>query len=434
MGNMLGYTPEQFAKFKKGAWTCLLGFSILYCFLYSGRLNMGLTIPAMEEQEGWTTGALGITSAIFFWTYGMGHLFNGRLGEIFGIQRFIVVGVILSAAANVLISFQASIMVIAVIWGFNGYFQSMLWSPGMALLANWWPGNSRGFATGFANAASGLGQVVASFSVLAAFAIAPQMGWRAAFTFPVIIMCIIVVIYAFVVKVSPSKVGLEEYKETDPEREKLEEELKKVVAEKGKIYPYIYLFSKWRFDLWLIIIAGSSIARYGLLTWMPKYYVNVFNVDLKAGILGSVGLPLGMAFGTLIVPWLTDKYCPTNRIPAVILCAGVAGVTVFIFPTMGPGMGAAVMLFIAGFFIYAINGLVWAYATDVGGRVFGGTAAGILDCAAYLGASAQALFFGFALNTGNWNIVFTSIVATCVVIIVAALIAGSGLKKEKTIV
>lgn len=431
--SMLGYTPEQYVLFKKHAWRVLLGFSILYCFLYCGRLNLGLAIPAMTSPEsgtGWTKLDLGILSAIFFWTYGMGHLFNGRLGEIFGVNKFIVIGVFLSAATNILISFQTSLLVIAVLWGLNGYFQSMLWSPGIALISRWWPGNSRGFATGFANAFSGAGQVAASLSVVMAFTVAPSMGWRAAFVFPVIAMVFIAIIYKFTVKGSPREIGLEEFIEEDLEKKIQEEELQKVMAENGKLYPYFHLFKKWRFDLWLIIIAGSSIARYGLLTWIPTYYVEVFDVDIKAGIMGSILLPIGMAFGTLIVPWATDKFCPNNRLPAVILCAAVAGATVFFFPQVGPGAVAGALLFTAGFFIYAINGIVWAYATDVGGRVFSGTAAGILDCAAYLGASAQAIYFGSVLEKGSWNIVFTAIVITCGIIVVASIAAGSGLKKK----
>ncbi len=433
--NMLGYSPEDFDVFKKSAWKVLWGFSILYCFLYCARLNLGLSIGAMVEQTSWTEEDLGILSAIFFWTYGMGHLFNGRLGEIFGVNRFIVTGVFLSAAANVLISFQASLMVIAVLWGLNGYFQSMLWSPGMALLARWWPGSSRGFATGIANAFSGFGQVAAWISVFAAFSVAPGMGWRAAFVFPVIAMVVIVIFYKFIVKGRPTEIGIPEYEEFDPDRKALEEELKQACESKGKIYPYAHLFRQWRFDLWLIIIAGSSIARYGLLTWIPLYYVQVLNMSVKEGIVGTVLLPLGMGVGTLIVPWATDKFCPTNRLPAVIICSLIAGGTVFLFPLTTSLTGAAALLFIAGFFIYAINGVVWAYATDIGGRVFSGTAAGVLDCFAYLGASVQAIYFGSVLtNTGNWNLVFAVITVTCVVIAIAALIAGRGMKlKSKAV-
>ena len=78
-----------------------------------------------------------------------------------------------------------------------------------------------------------------------------------------------------------------------------------------------------------------------------------------------------------------------------------------------------------GFFIYGINSLVWAFATDVGGRIFGGTAAGILDCAAYIGASVQAIYFGGVLtNSGNWNWVFLCIVGVLAVMVVAAVLAG----------
>lgn len=422
--DLLGYSPEEYALFRKHAIIVLLGFSILYCALYSGRLNMGLAIPVMIEEMGWTKEELGILTGILFWTYGMGHLFNGRLGEIFGINRFIVAGVILSAAANIFISFQFSLIIIAIAWGFNGYFQSMLWSPGMALIAKWWPGKNRGFATGFCNAFSGFGSVFAWIGVYFAFTVAPGMGWRAAFTIPMIGMLIFVVIYKIIVKQSPAQIGLKEYQEEE-ERAAYEEELKRIVEEKGKIYPYIHLLKQWQFIMWCLIVAGSNMARYGLLTWIPTYYVDVMGVDVKQGIIGTVLLPLGMALGTFIVPWATDKYCSTNRLPAVIICAAVSAITVFIFPSLTSMGSAAALLFLAGFFIYAINGVVWAYATDVGGRVFGGTATGILDCAAYLGASVQAVLFGGVLTrTGNWNFVFACITGICIFIIVCALVSG----------
>ena len=82
----LGYTPEQYKLFTKNAWIVLLAFSLLYSILYCGRLNLQYTMPAMMAEEGWTEFDLGILSSVLFWTYGIGHLFNGRLGEIFGVK------------------------------------------------------------------------------------------------------------------------------------------------------------------------------------------------------------------------------------------------------------------------------------------------------------------------------------------------------------
>ncbi|MCI9597500.1 MAG: MFS transporter [Firmicutes bacterium] len=429
--DMLGYTPEQFKLFNKNAWIVLLAFSVLYCMLYCGRQNINYAMPTMMAEEGWTELDLGILSSVLFWTYGIGHLFNGRLGEIFGVNRFIIAGMFLSAAANVLIGFQSSIVIIAILWGFNGYFQSMLWSPGIALLANWWPGNRRGFATGFANAFSGFGQVCAALAVSLSFVILPGSGWKAGFIIPAIIMVVAGILYIFFAKDSPKKIGLKEFVDTDAQKNEKDEELKKLIAENGKLFPYLYLLKQWRFDMWLLIIAGSSIARYGLLTWVPTYYVQEFGVDIKDGILGTVLLPLGMAIGTLVIPWISDKFFADNRLPMVIMCAGISGVVVFFFMGVSPGPLAGALLFIAGFFIYAINGLVWAYATDVGGRAFAGTAAGVLDCFAYLGASVQAIFFGSVLtNSGNWKLVFTCVAGVCIAIIVISIIAGWGLNKK----
>lgn len=427
---LLGYTKEQHKKFTKHAWIVLFAFSILYCFLYCGRQNLSYAIPVMMSEEGWTALQVGVLSSVQFWTYALGHLVNGRLGEIIGVNKLIVIGMFLSAAMNLLIGFQSSILIIAILWGINGYVQSMLWSPGMALIANWWSGNKRGFATGFANAFSGLGSVVTAFTVTASFTILPNMGWRAAFIGAAVVMIMVGIIYPFFAKEKPSDIGLPEYIDPDEKREENDKDLKDIIKEKGKLYPYIYLLKQWRFDLWIVIIACSSIARYGLLTWIPTYYVEVHGVDIEAGIMGSIVCPLGMAAGALIIPWLSDKVWSQNRLPWVIISSIGSALAVFGFMNAEPGFMAFVLLFIAGFFIYGINSLVWAFATDIGGRTFGGTASGVLDCAAYVGASGQALFFGSILtNSGNWNFVFLCIVGVLTLMVIAALLAGEKIKR-----
>lgn len=135
--DMLGYTSAEYSLFRKYAWRAVIGFSLVYCLLYSGRLNLSSAIPLMVKEMGWTTAQLGVLSSVFFWTYGVGQLMNGRLSEMFGVNRFIVSAVLLSAFANIVIGFQSSLIVITILWAFNGYFQSMAWAPGMALLSRW---------------------------------------------------------------------------------------------------------------------------------------------------------------------------------------------------------------------------------------------------------------------------------------------------------
>ena len=87
-----------------------------------------------------------------------------------------------------------------------------------------------------------------------------------------------------------------------------------------------------------------------------------------------------------------------------------------------------ILLFFAGFFIYAINGVVWAFAADVGGRVFSSTAAGILDFAAYMGAAIQSMVYGFILGDGKWNVLFIYVAVFCAIISLVSLLSS---KKKK---
>lgn len=416
--NMFGYTVEEFKRFKRYAWRYLLLFSVLYCFQYCTRLNLSNAGAVMMKDLGWSKADLGILTGALFWAYGFGQFVNGRLSEIVGPAKFVVASVVLSIAANVVMSFQTSLVAMAVIWGLNGYFQSMGWTSGVAIITKWWPGAMRGFATGFAHAFSGFGQVAAILSVALGFALFPSLGWRSAFLVSAALPLLALAVYLVWARTYPSKIGLKEYVEVDPVRAKSEEEMRSIIAERGKLYPYKYVLSNGQFRVWVVIAFITGLARYGLVTWVPLYFIDKYNVSVTAGLLGAVSLPVGMGIGTFVVPWLTDKWCSDNRLPAVISSALVGAISIGGFLLLNPTIGwqmvcAQALLFVAGFCIYAINGTAWAYATDIGGRVFSATSSGVLNFSAYMGAAVQSFVYGFLLDKIGWYSVFGSLALLC---------------------
>ena len=420
---MFGYAPDEYRRFHRNAWRYLILFSVLYCFLYCTRLNLSNAGAVIMEQLGWSKSDFGILTGALFWTYGIGQFVNGRLSEIVGPAKFVVASVILSIAANVIFAFQTSIVAMAVLWGLNGYFQSMAWTPGVAILTRWWPGPTRGFATGLAHAFSGFGQVAAILSVAFAFKILPGLGWRAAFFVSAVFPLAALLLYLAWARTSPTQIGLAEYVEDDPARARIEEEMRALVAARGKFYPYRYVLANRQFLVWVAIAFITGLARYGLVTWVPLYFIDRFDISVTSGLMGALSLPVGMGIGTLVVPWLTDKWCPNNRLPAVILSAVIAAASIGGFmlldPTRPVQMAVVqVLLFVAGFCIYAINGTAWAYATDIGGRVFSATSSGVLNFAAYMGAAAQSFVYGFLLDAIGWASVFASLAALCAVMVV----------------
>lgn len=409
--------------FKQYAWFTLLGFSLMYGFVYNGRFNMEWALPMMVKELGWSKREVGFIASLVYWGYSVGNFINGRLGEIFGCKRFILVGILLTTMTNWIVSFSTSIFTIALLWGANGYFQSMIWAPGMGLISRWWPNDRRGFAAGFAHGFSGIAHIILWLSILLTRWMVPSWGWKGFFRIPVTLLLMMVPFYWMMSKEKPGDVGLTEYEEKDREIRRKEESYRLIRIQKSKLFPYRCLFSQWRFCIWCLISALASVARYGLLTWIPLYYAEQMQLHMKTGAFHTLILPTGMAMGTFLVPWATDKFFGKNRAPGVIVCGALSALLVFIFPSMTTRITVAMSIFWAGFFVYGINGVLWPYAMDAGTRVFACTAAGILDWAAYMGAAVQAVVFGLILDkTGKWAYVFVSIAILCVLIVILGIV------------
>lgn len=415
---------SSFEKYKRYAWLVLLSFGFMYLFFYNGRQNINLVMTQLAEDFNSTTAAFGIVSSSLFWCYAFGQLINGRLGAFFGYKRFMIIGVIGSAVLNFLISFQHSIPVIAVLWGLNGYFQSMVWSNGLGVINKWWPSEKRGFSTGLATFFSGMAQVVTYLSVLLSLQLNPEWSWRAAFRFPMIPLVISLVFFVLFFKNSPSELG---FSESEEEKSDAETELERDIKEKGYLYPYKLLFSEPKVIVFCLISAIAGIGRYGLLTWIPTYFVEQHGLAIKDGIFSSILLPFGQACAMFIFPIITDKLLKGKREPMLIIASTITIVGMLVFPFITNQTIASIMLFLLGVFAM-VTGVIWTIAGDIGGKALSSTVIGIFDWAVYMGAAVQAVLFGFVKDTFGWTAIFVIISALYVLLLILTFIA----RKMKT--
>lgn len=416
-----GYNAADFTKFNKYANVMLWGFVVMYLFFYNGRQNINMVISSMMTDFGVDKAGMGIVTSALFWCYGFGHLFSGRLGEVIGNKRYMLIGALLSVLLNVFISFQSSLVFIACLWGMNGFAQSAVWSPAIAMSSKWWPKEKRGYASGVMTGASGVAQVVTYGCVLVAIHLFPEEGWRAAFRWPLVPTLIAIGIFALFVKDSPKEVGLADYQETDAEAAALEAARIKELNSRGFFYPYICLLREPKMCVFLFIIAIGGIGRYGMLTWVPTYFTETMGMNIKSGIVSAVLLPVGQSAAFFLMPYLSDKIFKGKREPLLILCGVVSAASLVIFPFLTSQTAAAAMLFLVGFFS-SVNGIVWAFAGDIGTRAFAGTATGLLDWAAYMGAAIQSILFGYVTGI-SWSAMFIMIAGLYVLLVVLALAA-----------
>lgn len=420
--NTFGYSQEDFKKFKKYANRALWMFALLYMFVYNARQNINTALPLMREAFGVGNAETGIVTSALFWCYGFGHLFSGRLSEIFGIKRFIAVGTILSVICNILIAQQTSLTMIAILWGLNGFAQSMIWSPGFGMLAQWWPKKIRAHSSSIATTSASLAQIVTMLTMLVVFSIWGET-WQNCFTYPQILPLIAVVLFIIFCKDKPEDIGLAPYQEDDASATEIEAERQKMLREKGKLYPYIALLKEPKFICFCLIIMIGGLGRYGLLTWVPNYFKQEMGINMKQGIVSSILLPVGYALANFSLPRISDKFFGGKREPLLISNSIMTCVLLCVFPFIKTQTSASILLLFVGFFS-CTNSMVWSFATDVGTRAISGTASGILDWASYMGAAIQAIFFGFVWDvTGSAVGVFVTIGCLFALMCVLALIA-----------
>jgi ACS family glucarate transporter-like MFS transporter len=315
---------------------------------------------------------------------------------------------LLTTVCNWFASFSTSVLGLALSWLINGFVNAACWSPGISLLAQWWPRRERGQALGVVGMAAG-GAMLTMWLVTGW--VGNQFGWRAAFRYPPLLIALLGVIFYVLVRDRPSAAGLPEYLEEDS--------LSATAEAAGAAHlhgfgPYKRLLSNPQFLLASQVKGLENIVRYGLTTWAPLYYFEAGGFEIKATILYTLALPLGYLLAPLCSGLISDRLLRSARRPMVMLSAAVSTLALIGIAWLPPSSAVlgAVLLLIGGFAM-SLSPMA-AMAVDIAGRHMSGTASGILDAHGYFYAGLQALLFGLLLDMSGspWPFVFLLMAAS----------------------
>jgi len=416
-----GQAGQPQAGFRAAQWRILLATMFCYLFFYTGRQTFGFAIPGIEEELGISKAMLGWASAALLWSYALGQAINGNLGDRFGGRRMMSLGAVLSCGLNWAVSFGSSLWTLMVPWAANGYAQSMGWAPGSRVLSNWWNRHERGKVYGLYVFAAGLSSVLAFTT--STIILDLDLGWRWIFRLPVLLLLVGGLGYFVVVRDRPQELG---FAPLDDEDENLESASKAKASAPAhpQAEPESETDSSWsryrhvlrnrRFLIASVAIGFQSMARYGLLIWVPVHFLGADwkNSDTK---WISIALPIGMAFGALTSGWVSDRLFHSNRSRVIVLfmiLAAMSSLGMFFLPKDSP-VGIAV-LFLTGFFAYGPQSAFWALCPDLLGRKRAGTGTGIMNTFAYLFAGFGEPLIGWIIEVNDQTrLVFVVVAVAC---------------------
>ena len=215
------------------------------------------------------------------------------------------------------------------------------------MLSHWWEEGSKGQGIGIANFFSGISHVTAYLLPIMLLSLWPHISWRIAMVIPMGALLVFVILFGIFAVEKPADKNLDEYIIKNPRHEKREEVLRKRAKEDKK--PWLYFLRLWRnFWWWCTIALSSSICRYGLLNWIPVYYKQTSGEEVLSETFSNLTLPIGMAFGTLVITWVAETKLFYNKGIVVTAMAALCGTLVVTFPMLENTQSVLVGIFFIG--------------------------------------------------------------------------------------
>ena len=374
---------------------------VTYASFYFCRVNISIAMPKIMEEYNLTKSQIGLVLSSLFLMYAIGQFVNGQLGDKLNSRRIITIGLLTSAALNIIFGFSGGILgLMVVVWGLNGYFQAMGWGPTVKAMANWFPNNVRGKVSGRLGTSYIIGS---AFSWFLAGITLKYFDWRFVFWFPAV-FCIFIAIHWFIrARNAPEEIGL-------PSVEEQEKGLENTEIRKDAHIGFLKTLKITLLNpyVWFAGLAlfGLNIVRYGFMSWAPTFMFEEQGATISVTAFKALAFPVAGGLGAIFAGWASDRIFKNRRAPVAFIMLILLAIFCYLFkacPYDNWVLSFILLLFI-GFFTFGPHILlVAALPVDLGSRKAASSVTGFIDAMGYLGASLTGVGTGYLVDKFGWN-------------------------------
>lgn len=384
-----------------------LAGTVGYSLYYVCRTSLNVVKKPILESGALDASQLGLIGSALLFAYAIGKFVNGFLADHSNIKRFMAAGLCVSTVANLLVGVlgfangggfvgnMTLFAAFAVMWGLNGWAQSMGAPPAIIALSRWFPLSIRGTYYGFFSASHNLGEFL---SFLFVGAVVGIFGWQWGFVGSSVAGAVGVVIILFLLHDTPESKGLppigvltgEESEEQSRKHGSTSELQRSVIRN-----PFVWILA--------LSSAFMYVSRYAINGWGVLFLQEVKGYSLATATqVISVNALLGI-IGTVFSGWLSDRLFHGRR---NVLAFGFGvlntlALTLFLYSGNGMFVNLLAMVLFGmaiGVLICFLGGLM---AIDIVPREATGAALGIVGMASYVGAGLQDIVSGWLIDSGK---------------------------------
>ncbi len=403
------------AYVKKLFWLCWL----VYCTSYIGRLNYSAAMTVMINENVLDSGQAGFISMLYFFAYGIGQMINGFLGDRINPKRMILIGIGASAVANACMGLSRNFVVMALIWGINGYFQAMIWAPIIRIFAEMLSEDDK-IKCSVNISSSGVVGTLLSY-LLSAVLIA-HFHWKSVFFVASILLFLVTVVFWFEFQ------SILTFSNRNSEGKSDREGMEPIKEKEGQRIDFKTLLfgSEILFILIPIIIHG--VLKDGVTAWVPTYISSNFGLAPSFSILLTTILPIanltGAYAGWAIYRKMKGNIAKSNM---VFFIGSAASLILLLAFGKVSAVLTVVLLAVITSSMMAVNTLsisIYPLKFEKDGRV--SSVSGFLNAMAYIGTAFSTFAIGLIVKYRGWqDTIFTWLAMT----IIAAAICFIAVKK-----
>ena len=367
---------------------------LTYGSFYFCRNNLGVALPGIQAELGYSKTQLGTVLMALKLSYGVGQFINGQLAERWPPRRMLALGLLASAALNVAFGWVTALYFLTFIWACNGYVQALGWPSTMRAAANWFPPTQRGRAIGIIGTGY---QLCGALTFVVSGWAAQAFGWRGALYVPAVLVAASAVHLLFFLEDAPA--GAPSTPATTPGPTRI------APAKSFRANIAITLGNP---ALWLVAIALCLLdaCRYGFTDWGVTHLKEVRNDSVSLAAFKYAVLPFGGIAGAYWSGWATDRFHGGRRPPIIcglLVTLGALGLVYDRVIHLG-FVPSIVILFLIGFCIFGSQVLlVGTLPVDLARHGTAAAAAGFVNFMGYMGAAAGDKLTGQIAQNHGWE-------------------------------
>lgn len=374
-----------------------------YASIYIARLNLTIASPVMQDQGLLTSTQVGAMGGAFFLCYSAGQLLNGFLGDLFPPRKMVTTGLLLTALGNILIGFLPPAGVILLLWGINGFAQSMLWGPLLRAVSARFPEERRAETASCLVSSVGVGSVL---GILTAAASISFQDVRFAFLLPGLIAALA---GAAVFLFFRSPCSFETDTSVPRSGSGSLRSIRAGLAEAGSPRRRFSALRSPRLLILLLPAMFHGVLKDNLNLWAASYFADAYSLPLAELSFYVLAIPVLTLLGRLIYPFLLHL-CRGREHAVSILALSAAALCLIPLCLKDLAMiPAAVCLSLIAAAISVVNtSFLTVYPTRYTGCGCVSSVVGLMDFATYFGAGISSILYGRLLENGSYPLLFGS--------------------------